>query len=148
MISSAFFVNKMWSRCSYPSYVNWHSSRTMAFLLLLNPRQSSSYHSHAETLHTTYSKQWRLNIHRMSEPIAMNSVLVIYISINYILNTGSLQWNSALCLKSATVTGLLFTRKKGLATDIVRCRYNAVNFLQFSHKRHSIARLWGRGMDV
>ena len=28
----------------------------------------------------------------------------------------------------------------------VRCRYNAVNFLQNSHNRHPIPRPWGRGM--
>ena len=33
-----------------------------------------------------------------------------------------------------------------MEANTVQCRYNAVNFLRNIHKRHPIARPWGRGM--
>ena len=44
------------------------------------------------------------------------------------------------------VAGLFFMKRVRLF-NTVRCRYNAVNFLQNIHGRHPIARPSGRGMD-
>ena len=41
---------------------------------------------------------------------------------------------------------LILFKEVSLLKSTVRCRYNAVSFLQNSHERHSIARPSGQGM--
>ena len=46
----------------------------------------------------------------------------------------------------ATIIHYFRNRYLNRITNTVRCRYNAVNFLQNYHNRHRTARPWGRGM--
>ena len=49
-------------------------------------------------------------------------------------------------MKSLSVSHSYFINIRVANMDTVRCRYNAINFVQNPHNRHPIARPWGRGM--